>query len=100
MRRSTLVIRGTALACSLGLGLAAALGGPLSAGATGQPNQSCQAQPSSPGHASSAPGSAFNSNGTAGTKYAGTQPQNSGNPNAVSQYDVACAKVSAHASHS
>jgi hypothetical protein len=38
----------------------------------------------------SAPGSAFNPDGTAGTKYAGTQPQNSKNPKSVSQYDVAC----------
>ena len=63
---------------------------------TGQPSQSCQAQPSSPGNASSAPGSAFNPDGTAGTKYAGTQPQNSNNPNSVSQYDVACFQVSQH----
>jgi hypothetical protein len=38
-----------------------------------------------------APGSAFNPTGTAGTVYAGEQPQNSNNPAAVSQYDVACA---------
>ena len=63
---------------------------------TGQPNQSCQAQPSSPGNASSAPGSAFNPDGVAGTHYAGTQPQNSKNPNSVSQYDVACFQVSSH----
>ncbi|MET9907151.1 hypothetical protein ABZZ74_10035 [Streptomyces sp. NPDC006476] len=66
--------------------------------ATGQPNQSCQAEPASPGHASSAPGSAFNEDpgGVAGSKYAGSQPQNSKNPASVSQYDVACAQVSAH----
>lgn len=63
-------------------------------GASGQPSQSCQAQPSSPGNASSAPGSAFNTSGTAGTKYAGQQPQNSGNPKSVAQYDVACFQVS------
>ena len=62
----------------------------------GQPNQSCEAQPSTPGHAASAPGSAFNTSGKAGTVYAGTQPQNSKNPKSVSQYDVACAKVSQH----
>jgi hypothetical protein len=61
---------------------------------TGQPSQSCQAQSSSPGNASSAPGSAFNSSGTAGTHYAGQQPQNSTNPKSVSQYDVACYQVS------
>jgi hypothetical protein len=60
--------------------------------ATGQPNQSCGSPtaPETPGHAATAPGSAFNPNGTAGTKYAGQQPQNSRNPTSVSQYDVAC----------
>src|SRR5437870_2933698 len=65
---------------------------------TGQPNQSCQNQPSSPGNASSAPGSAFNENGgTAGSVYAGspgTPSAANGNGNAVSQYDVACYQVS------
>ena len=65
-------------------------------GSSGQPNQSCQAQPSTPGNAASAPGSAFNTSGVAGTVYAGTQPQNSTNPNSVSQYDVACFQVSSH----
>ncbi len=61
-----------------------------STGNTGQPNQSCQATTVTPGNAVSAPGSAFNPSGTAGMVYAGQQPQNSNNPNAVSQYDVAC----------
>ena len=65
-----------------------------STGNTGQPNQSCQAQPSTPGNAATAPGSAFNTNGVAGSHYAGTQPQNSKNPTSVSQYDVACFQVS------
>ena len=65
-----------------------------STGSTGQPNQSCQAQPSTPGNAATAPGSAFNTNGVAGSHYAGTQPQNSKNPKSVSQYDVACFQVS------
>ena len=65
-----------------------------STGNTGQPNQSCQAQPSTPGNAATAPGSAFNTNGVAGSHYAGTQPQNSKNPKSVSQYDVACFQVS------
>jgi hypothetical protein len=43
-----------------------------------------------PGHASSAPGSAFNPDGNAGTRYAGEQPQNSRNTASVSQYDTAC----------
>lgn len=59
---------------------------------TGQPNQSCQAEPASPGNASAAPGAAFNEvpGGKAGSVYAGSQPQNSKNPTSVSQYDVAC----------
>jgi hypothetical protein len=59
---------------------------------TGQPNQSCGSAtaPETPGNAAAAPGSAFNPSGQAGTVYAGQQPQNSNNPNSVSQYDVAC----------
>jgi hypothetical protein len=57
----------------------------------GQPNQSCQATPNTPGSSASAPGSAFNPDGKAGTVYAGQQPQNSRNAASVSQYDVACA---------
>ncbi len=62
----------------------------------GQPNQSCEDAGVTPGHAASARGSAFNPDGVAGTMYAGQQPQNSVNPNAVSQYDVACFQVSIH----
>src|SRR5207248_10231927 len=69
---------------------------PHTGGGTGQPSQSCQAEPATPGHAASAPGSAFNPNGNAGTHYAGTQPQNSKNPKSVAQYDVACFQVSQH----
>jgi hypothetical protein len=65
--------------------------------AQGQPNQSCQdinggnTGPSYPGNTTTAPGSAFNeTDGIAGTMYAGSQPQNSNNPASVSQYDVAC----------
>ncbi len=67
-------------------------------GTQGQPNQSCGSStaPSTPGNAATAPGSAFNPNGTAGSVYAGQQPQNSNNPNSVSQYDVACFQVSHH----
>jgi len=64
---------------------------------TGQPNQSCGSAtaPNTPGNAASAPGSAFNPDGNAGTKYAGQQPQNSRNTASVSQYDAACS----HQSH-
>lgn len=58
---------------------------------TGQPSQSCETTGSPPGNSASAPGSAFNPSGTAGSKYAGQQTQNSRNTASVSQYDVACA---------
>ena len=67
-----------------------------STGNTGQPNQSCQATTVTPGNAASAPGSAFNPSGKAGTVYAGQQPQNSKNPNSVAQYDVACFQQTSH----
>ena len=63
---------------------------------TGQPTQSCQSQPSSPGNAANTSAAAFNPTGTAATHYAGQQPQNSSNPKSVSQYDVACYQVSQH----
>jgi hypothetical protein len=63
-----------------------------STGTQGQPNQSCGSQtaPSNP------PG--FDTGGftNAENHYAGTQPQNSGNPDSVSQYDVACFQFSQH----
>jgi hypothetical protein len=67
-----------------------------SPGTQGQPNQSCGSPTAltTPGQAASAPGSAFNPSGTAGTVYAGQQPQNSNNSHSVSQYDVACFQVS------
>ncbi len=61
-------------------------------GTTGQPNQTIgttETGSATPGHSASAPGSAFNPDGNAGTHYAGEQPQNSNNPKSVSQYDVA-----------
>ena len=67
-----------------------------SPGTNGQPNQSCGSAtaPNTPGNASSAGGSAFNPDGQAGQVYAGQQPQNSNNPQSVSQYDVACLQFS------
>jgi hypothetical protein len=93
VRLGTVAVTG-ALAGLLALasaGAAAAAGNP---NGTGQPSQSCQAQPNTPGNSANAPGSAFNPNGQAGSVYAGTQPQNSNNPNSVAQYDVACYHVS------
>jgi hypothetical protein len=61
---------------------------------TGQPNKSCEDLGNQPGHSMSAPGSAFNPEGKAGSVYAGEQPQNSRNTASVSQYDTACARPS------
>jgi len=97
MKRIVVVVM--ALALVLGIaGAALASGNPAG---TGQPGQSCQSQPASPGNSSSAAGSAFNEvpGGVAGSHYAGTQPQNSKNPNSVAQYDVACYQVSNNPGH-
>ncbi len=69
---------------------------PMTIAFAAQPNADCADFSSSPGHAASAPGSAFNTSGMAGTVYAGQQPQNSNNVQSVSQYDVACEQVSTH----
>jgi hypothetical protein len=71
--------------------LAIAAVGPVSAG---QPSVECDVFSSSPGHASDARGSAFAEGGIAGQHYAGEQDQNDNNVHSVSQYDVACEKVS------
>jgi len=92
MRRNTLAAA-LALGLLLGMGSTALADNPPG---TGQPGASCETSGVRPGSAMSAPGSAFNPTGTAGTVYAGTQPQNSRNPNSVSQYDVACFQVSQH----
>lgn len=75
------------------LALAVAAAGPVLAG---QPGVECDEFSSSPGHASDARGSAFAEGGIAGQHYAGEQDQNDNNPHSVSQYDVACEKVSSH----
>jgi hypothetical protein len=58
---------------------------------TGPPSQSCQAQPSSPGHAASSPGAPFNE--PSGANLGGTGGQHY---SPSSQYDVACYQVSTH----
>jgi hypothetical protein len=70
-----------------------------SGNALGQPGADCEELVDSglgafPGNSTTAPGSAFNEDpgGTAGSVYAGEQPQNSRNSASSSQYDVACAK--------
>ena len=90
------LLAGLAAGILLGIPAVGYAADPHTGGTTGQPNQSCEAQPSKPGNAASASGSAFNPDGTAGAHYAGQQPQNSKNPNSASQYDVACYQVSQH----
>lgn len=60
---------------------------------TGQPDQDCEelianGEGAFPGQSGDNGHSAFG--GTAGDRYAGSQPQNSRNTASVSQYDVAC----------
>lgn len=69
---------------------------PLSVALAAQPGVDCADFTQRPGNSVSAPGSAFNPDGHSGTVYAGEQPQNSNNVHSVSQYDVACEKVSQH----
>jgi hypothetical protein len=106
MKAKILMIGAAALAFAPALASAAPGGAGSNSGAsqtslpspsTGQPGADCvelvtSGEGSFPGHASSAPGSAFNEDpgGVAGSKYAGEQPQNSKNTASVSQYDVAC----------
>jgi hypothetical protein len=64
-----------------------------STGTPGQPNTSCQTFFGENGPFTPA---GFNTTGFnhATLMYAGAQPQNSNNPNSVSQYDVACFQAS------
>jgi|SRR5215470_6126563 len=96
VRLGTLAAAGT-LAGGLALAVSA-VAAAANPGTQGQPNQSCgsTAAPTTPGGSTTAQGSAFNPGGQAGSVYAGQQPQNSNNPNSVSQYDVACFQVSQH----
>jgi hypothetical protein len=67
---------------------------PHTPGQSGQPNQSCQdVFPSG-----TLVPNGFNTSGFANAEahYAGSQPQNSNNPNSVSQYDVACFQAGQH----
>jgi hypothetical protein len=68
-------------------------------GSTGQPSQSCEDVGITPGHSAGAPGGGSPFGGedsTAGSHYAGTQPQNTRNNSSVSQYDVACVNQLPH----
>ena len=90
MRKLLVAIVVVASLSAVVVGGASANGNPSG---TGQPSQSCQAEPTGP------PGLLSTTNGFAThavNVYAGTQPQNSNNPHSVSQYDVACYQVSIH----
>ena len=68
-------------------------------GQPGAPNNTCGTDnPTTPGNAANARGSAFNGTGIAGMHYAGnpdTQSFNNSNSSAaVSQYDTACVRLS------
>jgi hypothetical protein len=95
VRNAVLCSAAGLLAALLGSGTAYASPNPSG---TGQPSQECGENGADvrPGHSIDAPGSPFNPTGTAGSHYAGEQPQNSKNPHSVSQYDVACFQVSQH----
>jgi hypothetical protein len=84
----------TVMACIAALTITAGALGAPNPNTTGQPSQSCQAEPTGP------PGLTSTTNGfaTRAVKvYAGspgTQSLANGNAHAVSQYDVACFQVS------
>jgi hypothetical protein len=84
----------TVMACIAALVITAGALGAPNPNTTGQPSQSCQAQPTGP------PGITSTTNGFATTAvkvYAGspgTPSLANGNAHAVSQYDVACFQVS------
>jgi hypothetical protein len=88
-----LVVMVAVVAALFAFAVASALAGNPSPTGTGQPSQSCQAEPTGP------PGIISTTNGFATRAvnvYAGSQAQNSNNPKSVSQYDVACFQVSTH----
>jgi hypothetical protein len=88
MKKQTMMAIAVALALAIGGAAPAFAADPHSGGATGQPNQNCQAV--FPSGTLTPQG--FNTPGfaNADVHYAGTQSQNSTNPNSVAQYDVAC----------
>ena len=93
------LLAATALAGALTLSVVLPATAASNPSGTGQPSQTCLSMtaPNEPGHAASAPGSAFNENGgTAGAVYAGNgvSAMHANSGNAVSQYDVACFQVS------
>ena len=92
------------VALTLATGGTALAGGTLQTPTTGQPgapNNTCgTANPVTPGHSASSPGSPFNPNGQAGLVYAGNPRTaslaHSHSTATVSQYDAACVRLSSH----
>jgi len=90
------------IALTVATGATALAGGTVQSPTTGQPgaptNTCGTANPTTPGNAANSPGSPFNSNGQAGLVYAGNPGTaslaHSNSTAAVSQYDVACVRLS------
>lgn len=104
MKNLRLVAASTAIAAALSLAMASGAGA-LQTPTTGQPGAPAVTCTTpvvlmTPGQSSSAKGSAFNPNGTAGVNYAGNANTaslaNSNSAASVSQYDVACVQVTSH----
>ncbi len=104
MKLKVIVVLGLAILLTLGLVGTAFAGNPspTGTGQPGAPNNTCGGPnaTSSPGQSTSAGGSPFNSQGTAGLHYAGNPGTASlahaNSTTAVSQYDVACVQVTTH----
>lgn len=105
MKIRIIVVLGLVLLLTLGLVGTAFAGNPspTGTGQPGAPNNTCFTSPNTaiaPGSSTTASGSPFNANGTAGTVYAGNPGTASlahaNSPLAVSQYDVACFQVTTH----
>ena len=85
-----------------GTAVATADPSPNGPGQPGAPGTTCGSPDAtaSPGNAANANGSPFNPSGQAGTVYAGNpgpaSSEHSKSTHAVSQYDIACFKVSSH----
>ena len=90
------------IALTMATGATALAGGTMQSPTTGQPGAPANTcgtdNPMTPGNAANSPGSPFNSNGQAGLVYAGNPGTaslaHSNSTAAVSQYDVACVRLS------
>lgn len=73
---------------------------PNGPGQPGAPGTTCQTFTMTPGNSAAAAGSVFNTNGVAGTVYAGNpgtaSATNANSVHAVSQYDIACFQQTVH----